>query len=121
MRARIPGGLMLKIKIDTTKRHEKEVVLTKVAEDGSSEVLEKVAGEVDIVTSIKEILDKRGLKPEDIADYDYNEGPGSFTGLKIGAAIINALNWATGKRSIKELKYPNYGREPNITLKPDLK
>lgn len=39
-------------------------------------------------------LEKRGKKKEDITEIEFMEGPGSFTGLRVGAAVANALSWA---------------------------
>ena len=58
---------------------------------------------------------------QDIAEITFMSGPGSFTGLRIGAAVINTL-----ADQLKIPLYdhhgdkhpviiPNYGREANIT------
>lgn len=58
--------------------------------------------------SIDKILKKNNLKLKDIGEFDYNTGPGSFTGLRVGAAVINTLNWALKKKTkSKEIKYQN--------------
>ena len=44
-----------------------------------------------LVPMIKEILDNLNMKVEDIDLYGVAIGPGSFTGLRIGAATIKAL------------------------------
>lgn len=41
--------------------------------------------------SIKEILDSTGAGWADITKIIFYEGPGSFTGLRIGASVANAL------------------------------
>lgn len=62
---------------------------------------------------IHEKLKANGKTWQDITEIKFNEGPGSFTGLRIGATIVNAL--------IHELKLsqplvmPNYGKSANIT------
>ena len=56
--------------------------------------------------SIDRLLKKHKLKIENIEDIDYNQGPGSFTGLRVGAAVVNTLNFALGhKVKPKELRY----------------
>ncbi len=58
------------------------------------------------LVSIDKLLKKHKLKLEDIKDIDYNQGPGSFTGLRVGAAVVNTLNFALGRKvKPKELKY----------------
>lgn len=103
---------MHKIFLDTTKRYEKSVKLKK----GNSLLGEK-NGDIDIVQSIKELLEENDLEVSDIEEVVPNLGPGSFTGLKVGVTISNVLNWVNEKKSIEELDVPNYGSEPNITLK----
>ena len=62
---------------------------------------------------IHEKLQENNKDFKDITEIDFNEGPGSFTGLRIGATIANTL--------IHELNLnqpsitPNYGRPANIT------
>ncbi len=104
---------MLKILIDTTKRYEKSVKLL----DGERVVGEKF-GDLDVVSSISELLVENNLKVSDIESFEANPGPGSFTGLKIGVTIANTLNWVLGKKKVSELTYPNYGSDPNIHKTP---
>ena len=62
---------------------------------------------------IHDKLKENGKTWQDITEIEFNSGPGSFTGLRIGASIVNTL--------IHELKLdqplvmPNYGRGANIT------
>jgi len=80
-------------------------------------MLDHKEGDLDVVSTIAQLLTNHNLKPEDVV-IDYFEGPGdSFTGLKIGSAIANTFNFATGKINSAEAKLPNYGREPNISLR----
>lgn len=99
-----------KIYIDTTDRKEKKISL--ISSDGA--VVDSIQGNIDEVSTIKNLLEKHSLEPSDILTYDVNAGPGSFTGLKIGVTIANTLNWALGKKKTSELVQPQYGQEPNI-------
>lgn len=47
--------------------------------------------------AVKEVLEKAGLDLNEIDNFSANPGPGSYTGIRIGAAVINALNFALGK------------------------
>ncbi|MFH1648541.1 MAG: hypothetical protein ABIA11_02325 [Patescibacteria group bacterium] len=98
-----------KILINTAVRDKKEVKLM----EGEREVGKKF-GDIDTVSSIRELLNKNNLKPSDISEYVPNLGPGSFTGLKVGVTISNVLNWMFGKKKLNELDVPEYGSEPNI-------
>ena len=103
---------MYKIYIDTSKRYLNKVSLYCV-----DNVVEEKSGDIDVVQTIANLLTAYNLKPEDVF-VDYFEGPGdSFTGLKIGSAIANTFNFATGKITSRNVKLPNYGREPNISIR----
>lgn len=84
---------------------------------------------------IKELLDERNKDWADITGVIFYAGPGSFTGLRIGAAVSNALavtlslplaqtsgeNWQkTGLDSLGKgettIVIPNYGAEANTTI-----
>jgi tRNA threonylcarbamoyladenosine biosynthesis protein TsaB len=85
---------------------------------------------------IKELLDSQGRSLDDLEGLVVFRGPGSFTGLRIGLSVANALafslqipimatnneNWlqagisalAQGKNA--KLAMPEYGSPPHITL-----
>ena len=107
---------MYKILIDSTKRREKAVVITKTS-NGEEKTISKKEGDLDIVSTIRDSLEESGVKKEEITEVASNLGPGSFTGLKIGVTIANVFNWALGNKKIEEMDIPEYGRDPNITLK----
>ena len=101
---------MYKIYLDTSKRYLNKVTLFK-----DEKVLDRKEGDFDVVSTIADLLSAHNIKSEDVF-VDYFEGPGdSFTGLKIGSAIANTFNFATGKIKSADTKLPNYGREPNIS------
>ena len=101
---------MYKVYIDTAKRYQTKLVLTK-----GDKILEEKTGDFDIVSTMAELFAKYTIDPKDVM-MDYFTGPGeSFTGLKIGSSIANTFNFAVGKMTSKEIKLPNYGREPNIS------
>ena len=111
---------MYKILIDSTKRREKAVILVKNTGKGEK-IIAKKEGDIDIVSSIKYILEENNIKREEIKEIVPDLGPGSFTGLKIGVTIANVFNWALKNKKIDELDTPEYGRGPNITLKKSFK
>jgi len=92
---------------------------------------------VTIHQKIEEILNKENKKLSDLEGVVAFEGPGSFTGLRIGLTVGNTLaqqlnipiagssdeNWiTTGAHDLKTLSHdeltialPKYGRGPHIT------
>lgn len=89
--------------IDTSDREMTRVGL-KI--DGEVSFLEgkRVSSQI-LLPLIDKILKKNRLKPSDLTEIEINTGPGSFTGLRVGAAVANALGWAlkipvNGKKQI---------------------
>lgn len=117
---KIPEKSEFKIYIDTAQRNEKSVSIIKVV-DGAEEKLDEVKGDIDITSSIRQLLEKNKLNLDDISEFIPNLGPGSFTGLKIGVTIANLLNTALGRKKMGDLYLPEYGGEPNISKKKDPK
>jgi len=70
---------------------------------------------------IKEKLDENNKTWRDISEITFMSGPGSFTGLRIGAAVVNALAHELKiplydhKGEKVEIIIPDYGRPANIT------
>lgn len=62
---------------------------------------------------IHEKLQENNKTWQDITEIEFNNGPGSFTGLRIGASIVNTLIHELNLN--QPLVTPNYGRGANIT------
>lgn len=75
----------------------------------------------DLLKYIHDKLEENGADWEDLTELHFFTGPGSFTGLRIGACVINALADQlhipiydqNGKKS--DIVMPEYGREANIS------
>ena len=100
---------MYQILIDTADRYNKSVSLVK-----EGQVVAEKKGELDVVVAIRDLLKEQKIKLSDVEEVKANPGPGSFTGLKIGVTVANALNWALGKKKSTEIVLPKYGGQPNI-------
>ena len=70
---------------------------------------------------IKDKLDENDLTWQDITEIEFMSGPGSFTGLRIGASIVNALTHELNiplydhNRKKHDMIIPDYGRPANIS------
>ena len=63
-----------------------------------------------ILPMIDNFLKKHSLSPKDISEIRINAGPGSFTGLRVGIAIANALSFV--------LKVPVNGKKAGEIILP---
>lgn len=61
---------------------------------------------------IKKILRRENLNLSDIKAIEVNRGPGSFTGLKVGVAVANALSFILkvpiNNKKVGEIEVPKY-------------
>lgn len=69
----------------------------------------------DPADTLSEILRKNNLELGQISLFKAYPGPGSYTGLKMGHAVVNALNWVFKDTPALKLPLPKYGSLPNIT------
>ena len=46
-----------------------------------------------LIPLIEEILRENKITPKEISEIELNPGPGSYTGLKVGASVANAFGW----------------------------
>lgn len=99
----------MKIYLDTRERDKKIVKWL----DGQM-VKDEVVTSGDVLTAIQELLTRNHLTIQQINHFVIHPGPGSFTGLRVGAAIANTFNFSKGL-PLKDLIIPQYGEEPKIT------
>jgi tRNA threonylcarbamoyladenosine biosynthesis protein TsaB len=92
---------MLLLAVDTSGKHG-SIALARCGPSDSCEVVEvsALAGgtfSAELVPQIATVLEKHGFSKADIGALAVVSGPGSFTGLRIGLAVIKALADALGK------------------------
>jgi tRNA threonylcarbamoyladenosine biosynthesis protein TsaB len=92
---------MLLLAVDTSGK-QGSIALARCGPDDACEVVEvsALAGgtfSAALVPQIATLLDKHGFSKADIGAFAVVSGPGSFTGLRIGLAVIKALADALGK------------------------
>lgn len=96
------------LKIDTSNNLKTRVEL-------NSTILEeerKSPSDQNVLELIEKVLEKEKMNLEDLDSIEINTGPGSFTGLRVGAAIANAFSFSgnisiNGKK-IGEIVTPEY-------------
>lgn len=63
--------------------------------DGKRDVLvekRKLPGDQNVLELLEKILQYKKIKLNEINEIHVNTGPGSFTGLRVGAAVANAIS-----------------------------
>lgn len=121
--------------IDTSQPDKGVVILTAGGRRIKKDILSSGDLSARLVPGIGRLLKQNGLRAKDLKKIEVVKGPGSFTSLRVGVAVANALGYAlslpvegisksivTGKsrltasafRSKKPID-PCYGQEPNIT------
>ncbi|MBL7159733.1 tRNA (adenosine(37)-N6)-threonylcarbamoyltransferase complex dimerization subunit type 1 TsaB [Candidatus Microgenomates bacterium] len=82
------------ILIIDTSNSEETVVGLKI--NGKRDFLKgksKILKAQNALPLIEKILKKHKIKTSDLTAIKVNTGPGSFTGLRVGVAVANALAW----------------------------
>lgn len=80
----------MKLYIDTATRNKIVIGIN----DKRFEALAKEKSSQQLLPFIHETLKKNKFTLGDINEIEVNTGPGSFTGLRVGVAVANALGWA---------------------------
>jgi len=101
---------MEKVLLIDTSNSQETIVGLKI--DNKKDFLKgrsKVLKAQNVLPLIEKILKKHKLKTSDLTEIKVNTGPGSFTGLRVGVAVANALAWVLkipvdGKKQV-EPKY----------------
>jgi len=82
--------------IDTTSNTE--IIVALIIDEKRDEVkrvLEQQKAQV-LLPIIDELLCKHGLTLQDLDIIEVNRGPGSFTGVRVGVSVANALSYVLG-------------------------
>ncbi len=82
----------MKLYIDTSDR-EKIII---GIDEKRFETSAKEKSSQKLLPFIDQILTSEGRSVKDIKEIEVNTGPGSFTGLRIGVAVANALGFGLG-------------------------
>jgi len=79
----------MKLEIDTT---DSSKVLIKLG-DKEYEAQKKDRKSQELLKLIDKALKEQAKKPQDLSEIFINPGPGSYTGLRVGLSVANAMGW----------------------------
>lgn len=75
----------------------------------------------DVLKAISDTIAAEHKDFTDLTSISVNSGPGSFTGLRVGISIANAMSFALdipiNDQKAGTTIVPNYGKPPSITIK----
>lgn len=96
--------------INTKDRKKIEVALKESGEVKSLKSAENDFGSQVLLNLITDILKENNLEFKDLKEIEVEKGPGSYTGLKVGASVANALGFSlqvpvNGKKMEVDLEY----------------
>jgi tRNA threonylcarbamoyladenosine biosynthesis protein TsaB len=96
----------MKLHIDTSEINTVKITVGSVSKTSQSRIVKSQA----VLPIIEALLADQKLQLKDITEITVVTGPGSFTGLRVGATVANALGYLLGVpvNGKKELAIPNY-------------
>jgi len=80
--------------INTSDRKKIEVAIKKDGEVLETKSAENDFGSQVLLNLITQILKENNLEFKDLKGIEVEKGPGSYTGLKVGASVANALGFS---------------------------
>jgi tRNA threonylcarbamoyladenosine biosynthesis protein TsaB len=101
------------ILIDSSKQNQTTVALQLGAMEKKKTFVSERHTSQQVLPLLETLLSENSLTFEDITGVEVDTGPGSFTGLRVGACIGNVLGWllnvpVNGKKtSVTKLDYGN--------------
>lgn len=88
------------IYIDTTQQNIVKVILNIKGNEYVKASAAKNHRDQFVLPIINEMLIEHKAKITDIKSVSINPGPGSFTGIRVGMSIANAISYALGLKDI---------------------
>jgi hypothetical protein len=84
------------VHIDSSKQHETEVIIHIGSLEKKKTIVSGVHTSQQVLPLLETLISENNLTFEDITNIEVNVGPGSFTGLRVGAAIGQTLGFLLG-------------------------
>ncbi len=84
------------LSIDTSNNKEIVVTLTVGGKGFEERLAQHKSGAEETLILIEKLLKESAITLKDIEMITVHTGPGSFTGLRVGVAIANALSFSLG-------------------------
>ena len=81
------------VRIDTSITHEATVSLEIAGKWVTKQSAVRPASAQTVLPVLEEMLAEHKVTLKDITAIELHTGPGSFTGLRVGAAIAQTLSW----------------------------
>lgn len=78
---------------------DKNKIIVELKKHGKVKFREKGENEYGsqiLLPLIKKIIEKNGFEFPDLKEIEVETGPGSFTGLRVGVSVANALGFSLG-------------------------
>jgi tRNA threonylcarbamoyladenosine biosynthesis protein TsaB len=86
---------MNKVVIDTSLANKIKVILN-VGKEVFTKESEQKFGSQALLGSITELIEQAGIEFKDLTTIEVATGPGSYTGLRVGVSVANALSYSLG-------------------------
>lgn len=97
---------MIVLHINTSDNKKTEVSLSGEIQDSLENETTHRSSQV-LLPMIEELLSRNTTSLDDVSEIQVNSGPGSFTGLRVGIAVANALSF-TKKISVNGKEIGSY-------------
>jgi tRNA threonylcarbamoyladenosine biosynthesis protein TsaB len=98
-----------KILIDTSAANKISIVLSTEEQQFVRESEQKFGSQV-LLSTITDLFKEAGIQFKDLTEIEVATGPGSYTGLRVGVSVANALGYSlnipvNGKKLETEVVY----------------
>lgn len=99
--------------LDTSRQHEASVAIVSGGRRSEKTETSPAMKAQLVLPLIESMLKEQGVALQDLTHIEVCTGPGSFTGIRVGITVANALGTllgipVNGKRSLEKATYSSY-------------